>query len=233
MKKIFDSKRLDFYINKYSIDLIFKENIREHMELFSFEKGEIIYSKGSEIEYMYFHVEGKIKVYTLHDNGKSILLKIYKPLSILGDVELLTDYKIQCNVESLNETVLIGISMDFVRKYADCDTEFLKFIIRNLSSKLYNISNAASINLLFPLESRLASYLLSISDYENKGQGSIEIKMEKLEEVSTLLGTSYRHLNRTLKEFILEGTIEKRKGIITIKKLEKLKELSHGNLYER
>ena len=59
-----------------------------------------------------------------------------------------------------------------------------------------------------------------------------ELKTFKLTELATLLGTSYRHLSRIVNEFITNGIIEKKKGIITIKDIEKLKELSGGNLYE-
>lgn len=221
-----------WYIQKYELDKIFETSILEHMELMSFNNGELICSKGSELNYMFFLVKGKVKIYTLHDNGRSILLGFNQPLSVMGDVEFLTDYKIYCNVESVNESIFIAIDFQTLRKYACENTSFLKFIIKNLSHKLYRSTNATSINLLHPVESRLASYLLSISNYEENTSDYIEVTIPKLTEVAELLGSSYRHLNRIVNEFITLGVIHKKKSVIICKNIEKLKELSQGNIYE-
>lgn len=231
MKKIFDQDLLDSYIEIYSLNSIFKEKILGYMELFKFDKGELICTKDSEIDYMYFLVEGKIKVSTLHDNGKSILLRFNKPLSIFGDIEFLTDYKVQCNAEAQSQALLIGINMDTLRTYAYEDIKFLQFIIKNLSEKLYVISNSTSINLSYNLENRLASYIISVIDDENNLTNR-EADFSKPTEIASLLGTSYRHLNRVIQELVSKGIIEKNKKIITVKNFEKLRELSDGNIYE-
>lgn len=233
MQKTFDRKIIMSYIRKYDLEKIFNENIIEKIELISFSKGEVVCSNASELRYMFFLVEGKIKTYTLHDNGKSILLGFSHPLSVLGDVELFTGYNVLCNVESIDNSTFIAIKMEELRTYAYENPIFLKFIIENLSSKLYITTSAASINLLYSFETRLASYLLSMSNYNDKLSDYIEIKIPKLTEIAPLLGTSYRHLNRTIKEFINKDIIQKRNSMVIIKDLEKLKELSEGNIYER
>ncbi|WP_411678745.1 cyclic nucleotide-binding domain-containing protein [Clostridium thailandense] len=232
MKRINNLDMLLSYIEKYDLNSIFEKEMIQYMELFSFSKGELVCSKSSEMNYMYFLVRGKLKVYTLHDNGKSILLRFNKPLNILGDLEFLTNHKIQCNVESVNESIIIGIKINNLLKYAYDDSKFLRFVIKNLGQKLYAISNSASINLLHPLESRFASYLLSISFDENNSTSISEIKTSKFTELATLLGTSYRHLCRVINEFVSKDIIEKRGNTIIIKNVGKLEELSGGNMYE-
>ncbi|WML32721.1 cyclic nucleotide-binding domain-containing protein [Clostridium sp. OS1-26] len=203
MKKTFDRKIIMSFIRKYNLEKVLKENIIEQMELISFSKGEVVCSNDSELRYMFFLVEGKIKTYTLHDNGKSILLGFSYPLSVLGDVELFTDYNVICNVESIDKSTFIAIKMEKLRTYAYEDAIFLKFIIENLSSKLYSTTSATSINLLYSFETRLASYLLSMSNYNDNLSDYIEIKIPKLTEIAPLLGTSYRHLNRTVKSLLI------------------------------
>ncbi|MBV7276487.1 cyclic nucleotide-binding domain-containing protein [Clostridium sp. PL3] len=232
MKRINNLDMMLSYIEKYDLSSIFEKEMIQYMELFSFSKGELVCSKSSEMNYMYFLVRGKLKVYTLHDNGKSILLRFNKPLNILGDLEFLTNHKIQCNVESVNESIIIGIKISNLLKYAYDDSKFLRFVIKNLGQKLYAISNSASINLLHPLESRFASYLLSISFDENNSTSISEIKTSKFTELATLLGTSYRHLCRVINEFVSKDIIEKRGNTIIIKNVGKLEELSGGNMYE-
>lgn len=231
MKLIYNSKLLLSYIKKYNLNSIFEREMIEYMELFSFVKGELICSKNTEMKYIYFLVSGKLKIYTLHDNGKSVLLRFSNPLSILGDVEFLTDVNINCNVEALNQGVLIAMKFDILHKYAYNDSSFLRFVIKNLSSKLYTTSNSASINLLYPLENRFASYLISVSMDNTNGKYN-ELKTSRLTDIANLLGTSYRHLCRVVNKLISDGIIEKSKGTIIVKNPNRLKDLSGGNLYE-
>ena len=232
MKKLSNNTLLNFYIEKYELNNILNKEIINYIDLFSFINGEFICSKDNNLNYMFFLVDGKVKTYTLHDNGKSLLLRFSKPFSIFGDVELLTNYNVSCNVESLGESKLLGIKMSILQKYACNDTRFLKFIIKNLSNKLYSTSNSVSINLLYPLESRLASYLLSIAYNKENIKDNIEINIHKSTEIAPLLGTSYRHLNRIIAKLVSNEIIYKNKESIIIKDIEKLKELSQGNIYE-
>jgi CRP/FNR family putative post-exponential-phase nitrogen-starvation transcriptional regulator len=59
-----------------------------------------------------------------------------------------------------------------------------------------------------------------------------EIRTSKLTEIATLLGTSYRHLNRVIDKLIARKIIRKEKRAIIIENIKALKELSRGNLYE-
>lgn len=102
------------------------------------------------------------------------------------------------------------------------DSKFLFSISKSLGEKLYKISQNSSINVTYPLENRLASYILATNNEELK---------ENLIEISELLGSSYRHLLRTLKVLGDKGVIKKSKEgykVIDLIKLEKLA----GDLYK-
>jgi CRP-like cAMP-binding protein len=97
---------------------------------------------------------------------------------------------------------------------------------------LYTISNSTSINLLYSLEKRFASYIISISSEETSSKGINEIKTTSMTEMATLLGTRYRHLNRVIRELVDKGIVSKRNGNISVLDYAALKELSGGLLYE-
>lgn len=232
MKRINDRNLLEYYIREFGLDSLFQKDMRPFMNLMSFERGECICNTGDVLEYFYFNVKGKLKVYTLMENGKSLLLRFNKPLSIVGDVEFMSGYKIKCNVDSLNESHLIGIKADDIRRYAGDDTVFLSFVIKNLGYKLYTISNSTSINLLYSLEKRFASYIISISSEDSSSKDINEIKTTNMTEMATLLGTSYRHLNRVIRELSDKGIVSKKNGVISVLDYIALKELAGGLLYE-
>jgi len=65
-------------------------------------------------------------------------------------------------------------------------------------------SRNGTINLLYPLENRLASYIMA-----TRGAGSRVQFDETLTEIAELLGASYRHLLRTINNLINKGILKK------------------------
>lgn len=231
MIKIKDKDRIKYYIEKYDLENIFSVDMKRYMELFLFSKNEYICKIDEKIEYLYFFVDGKAKVYTLLGNGKSLLVCFYKPLMVIGDVEFLNLKPASSNVQVIEDTYCIAIEFDKIRKYALEDARFLQHMNEGLGEKLIRLSKYSSINLLYPLENRLASYLLAVTPpLDVKISNSLD-KDCNLTEMAELLGTSYRHLLRTLNKLCESGCIVKNKDSYEISDREKLEELS-GDLYD-
>jgi len=227
MQRIIDSNELEYFIKKFDIDNIFEKDMRNHMELHQFAKGEQIYNAGTKADYVYFIVKGKFKVLTVQKNGKSILIRFYEPFLMLGDIELLGYVDPLCSLEALSEVICIGVSFEIIRNQCMEDTKFLSFVAKSLAQKLIESSTSSSINLSFPLENRLASYLLAISPEEN----IVGIATNKLTEMAGFLGTSYRHLSRTLNKLYSKNLIRKENNYIEILNREELEKLA-GDLYK-
>ena len=139
MKKINNSELMNTYINKYNINDIFTSDMREYMELFHFKRNEFLCKEDEPIDYLFFFVEGKAKVYISLKNGKSLLICFYYPLMVLGDLELINFTKATTNMEVIEDAYCIGLSFKKVREkllnnpeireYIDKDEEILNTII--------------------------------------------------------------------------------------------------------
>ncbi|WP_341876690.1 transcriptional regulator YeiL [Defluviitalea saccharophila] len=230
MKAINDVYKRNRYIEKYKINQLFSEDMSPFMELFLFKSGEFICKENEEISYVFFFVEGKAKVYITLSNGKSLLLCFYQNFTILGDVELVEKKNASTNVQAIEDVYCIGISLERARGYLLNDPKFLRTICNSLGGKLVRCSNNSSINLLYPLKNRLASYILvagkPIDQKENRG---IEF-YGNLTEIAELLGTSYRHLLRTLNELTEMRVLKKKNSSYEVIDLEQLRKLA-GDLY--
>jgi CRP-like cAMP-binding protein len=222
MIRINNPKLLDKYILKYGISETFTCDMKPFMELVQFKKGEYICREGEPINYLFYFVEGKAKVYSTLSNGKSLLLCFYEDFKVLGDIEIFNFKSATSNVQVIEDTYCIGISVDNVRAHLLEDAKFLRYICSSLGEKLNRCSNNSSINLLYPLENRLASYIV--------WAGGTQFK-ENLTETAELLGTSYRHLLRTLNNFCEEGIIKRRDDYFEIVDDTRLRELA-ADLYK-
>lgn len=204
----------------------------KYMELHSFDKGSHLVKTNEPIDYFYFFVQGKVKIYTVLKNGKSLLFRLHKPMVIIGDVEFIDYDTANSNIQAITECLCIGISMNNIRKYAVYDQTFLKCMCTSLGKKFISSSIASSINILYPLENRLASYLLAIAS-ENSNLSNLDGGMttDKFTELSDLLGTSYRHLVRTINKLCNDKIIKREKNFITILDLAAIEKLA-GDLYQ-
>lgn len=230
MQEIKDAKLLDYYMDKYKVNQLFSKDLKPYFKLFRIERGDSVYEVHEKLDNFYFLVTGTLKVTIIMENGKTILLRFIKPLGVAGDLEVGVDKTVRTTVNAVTDCHLIGIDIDLLKELTQDDPVFLQYIIGSLSRKLSAVSNAMAINLSYPLENRFAGYLLSISNLIDDKRVQ-EIKTFDLREISTMLGTSYRHLCRVIKDFSDLGYIEKKKSQIIITDFTSLEKLS-GGFYE-
>jgi CRP-like cAMP-binding protein len=228
--KIEDDRKIEQYIKKYELNNIFSNDMRKYMELHVFNKSDYICREEEYLDAMFFLVDGKAKVSKHLENGKSLLISFYTPFTIIGDVEFIRNNVTDCSVQAIKETYCIGISFNIVRNELIKDCKFLIKICDYLSEKLTNGSNNSSINLFYPLENRLASYIVAFANIEDDKIKKFIFK-ENYTEIAELLGTSYRHLNRTLNKFCVKGVLEKDDKEYIIRDYDKLLYLA-GDLYK-
>ncbi len=231
MKKIKNEELLKKYIKRYKINEFFSNDMTPYMELIMFNRNEHICRRGEKIEYLFFLVEGKTKIYRDLNNGKSLLICFNSPLVIMGDVEFLEQDITDSNVQTIIESYCIAINFNYIRKFALEDCEFLKLICKGLGNKLIRSTNNSSINLLYPLENRLASYILAFLDWEESSDCGRAIFEGNLTQTAELLGVSYRHLHRILNKFCEEKILVKNQGYYEILDKIRLEKLA-GDVYK-
>lgn len=230
---ITDEKTLiDGFLNQYHLKEVLSEELIKEMTLVEHASGDYIFAPSEKISSLSILVGGSAKVFTIGKNGHSYLLRFYKPLEIIGEIEWLLEQSSNCIVEALDQCYTLNISFSSLKKYTDNNSPFYKFIASELAKKLAKSSRSNSINSLFPLENRLASYLIGISgSSESNPISACVIELPQLQNVAELLGTSYRHLLRTLRSLEAKGLLKQSRNKVTILDPVSLKDLA-GDLYE-
>lgn len=224
MKKLTNKDLLIYYVNKYSLHSYLNKNLLNALEIHTFNKNEFLCSLNDKLYYMYFLVDGKYKVTTLLSSGKSLLLCFNTPLSVMGDIEFIENPYADCNVQALETCICLALPSNSIKEYGYTDPIFLRFIISSLQKKLRRNSSYMSINILSPIENRFASYL--VSSLPSNTSDEILIDIDGINNLAELLGSSYRHLNRVIKNLSDLKIIEKNKNTIKILNLEKLRMLA-------
>lgn len=228
MKKIEDPFIIEKYYNELNMQRIFIDDMKKYMKLLKFDKHEYLSREDENLEYLLFFIQGKSKVFKTLPNGRNLLLAFYKPFRVIGDIEIVKNQSATGTIQALSTCYCLAIPMDKARKELTKDIKFLKFTCESLAEKLAAVSMNSSINLLYPLENRLASYINE--SLTNDEELYIDFD-ENLVNIAELLGSSYRHLLRTFNALCKKGVIEKYDGKYKVINKMLLKDLA-GDLYQ-
>jgi CRP-like cAMP-binding protein len=199
------------YVRQFSLGSLLSPDLLEALEPRRWEPGELILRAGDPVRHLLFFVEGRIKIYSTLENGQNVLAAIYEPFDVLGEVELFAARRYTLSVEAVRETVCLVLPAALVRRSAERNWRLFMFLCGRLGAKLADRIIAQSINLRYPVENRLASYLAASVDERGGILGT-----DDLGELADFLGASYRQLARVMRRFRDAGILDRARGRIRV-----------------
>lgn len=233
MKEWKDSAFLNRAVAEHGLEDVIPSELRQHMTLCSYEEGELVCAQGDPGQTLYFLIAGKLKIFTTSEEGKTLILSFKTPLELIGDIEYIRGTDIMNTVEAMTGVTMLAVPYRILRQYGD-HPPLLHFLLQMITEKFFVKSASLSFNLLYPVEVRLASYLLSVS--EESGEGGALVRSKRpvnLTDAAHLIGTSYRHVNRVIRQFDRDGLVERSRKGITVADRSKLQALAKHNIYEK
>lgn len=201
------------------------------LRLYRFSDGEYLCREGDPTRYLLFLVEGRCKVTRSLQNGKESLICFYQDFAILGELELICALSPIAEPPPLVNTVqatgivrCLALPINAAQTLLTEDILFLRFLCPRLAQKLMQSNQTLSINLHYPVDQRLASYIFrSCPTPESLFQ-------ENHTHLAEYLGCSHRQLLRVLRRFREEGILKKEGDVYRVMDVDRLKSLA-GDIY--
>lgn len=214
------------YYERFRLKRFIPPDLIGHLKLQYIEKGFSICRVGQPIDALSFFVEGYAKVFMPMKNARQLLLCFYEPLQIFGDMELFeAQPRTVTEIQALTPCICLNLHREVVMKYLANDSTFLRQMCLSLGRKLSRVNSNSALNMLHPVENRLASYILGTASREN---GAAVEFTGNLTQIADFLGTSFRHIHRTLQKFCALGFLEKDKTNYAILNESELQKLAVG-----
>ena len=182
------------------LEQVFSAPYLSQLQKVTFQKNDYICTQGQAITELTYILSGKVKIVRSLFNGKEHILETLNQPQILGDVELMTNQPAGSSVIALEDIQAVQLPLNNKEELLK-DPVFLYQIGRNLAMALHKQGITASTNASYSVKERLATHILN-SEEENIFQLSPSI-------LASRFGTSYRHVQRVIKQFIDQGIIEK------------------------
>ncbi|ANU23321.1 Crp/Fnr family transcriptional regulator [Planococcus donghaensis] len=214
------------YLEQYNLSTMFPDRVQQAMQLETYIGGSPLFSQGEKSDTLYLLVEGKLKVSRLSPEGKRLILAFKSPFDFVGDIEYIRKCTLINTVEAVTTTTVICIPYDALETNMMNNTEWLQFLLETITHKFELKSHAMNFSLLYPVDVRVASYLLAMTSDDTT------LDSTSLVDMADLIGTSYRHLNRVLKQFEEQGWILKKRGKITVINRNSMLNQFGNNIYE-
>jgi CRP/FNR family transcriptional regulator len=175
-----------------------------------FPEGSLVFLEGQEARGVYILCQGRAKLSTTNADGKSMILKIAEPGTILGLHACISGKPHEVTVETLQPAQLAYIRREdflrFLNEHPDACLRAAEHLARDCQSA-YEVIR--SIGLSHSVSEKLARLLLQWSTDARVVDGSIRLKLALThEEMAQLIGTSRETVTRTLSEFKKQRLLE-------------------------
>lgn len=219
--------KLEKFVQLYTYT--FPNEVLNQLQYRSYQTNEYILKTGEEIDGLYFLIDGKYYVSSLEITGKELLLRYSKKPAILGDIEVLEQCTIQSNCIAAEVCGFIYVPLTTYNRYLKNDIEFTQLLLKELAYKLKTCTISSRVNALSPVSVRLAAYFCTIASTKVQSE---YITSNKLDEVASLIGTTKRHVNRILKQWVEEEAIYRNGDYIQVLNWDKIELYSNGVRFE-
>ena len=216
--EIYKDEKKRLFLQANSIVHLFSFPVEEFIEVHEYERDEWIIREGMRPDYLFYVIEGKAKIYVTHQNGKVSLINFINTDDYIGEMELLNEVYSTKGIRASTRMICFALPFSQYREKLLEDAKFLRELTKFLSVKATLMGEKYSQSLAYPLENRLADFILQTA-YEG-------VYKEKHIIVCDYLGVTYRHLLHVLAQFCEKGYLQKEGRCYLIKQYQSLYELA-------
>ncbi|MFF2910746.1 transcriptional regulator YeiL [Paenibacillus sp. NPDC057934] len=219
MKTIENPTILEEYYNNFPLSDFFNFGVKPYVSIVKFDSDESILKEGEVPFYLYYLLDGRAKLYLSHENGRVSLINFLTAPSFIGEMELIGAQPISKGVTAITPCTCYAINIKNCKTSILNDTKFLRYLSFFLSKKALDNTYHYSKNQAYPLENRLATFILMAAHKDTY--------RERHTEVSEFLGVTYRHLLYVISNFVKKGILVKTEQGYVIKDKAALSNISH------
>jgi len=206
-----------------------KEDLQHHISLSHYKKNEFIFKEGDKPTGLIMLVDGKVKIFKEGVGGREQIIRMTKPLGIIGYRALMGNENHISSAVTLEESLICTVSPEFVLNRALKNSDFSYKIIRKLAKEL-GFSNLRTVTLTQKhIRGRLAESLVLLKDkygFENDGT-TLRVYLSR-EDIANLSNMTTSNAIRTLSTFASEKVIAidgRKIKILDVNRLDRISKL--------
>ncbi|HNU76783.1 MAG: Crp/Fnr family transcriptional regulator [Prolixibacteraceae bacterium] len=206
-----------------------KEELKNHISLTNYRKNEYVFKEGDKPSGFMVLVTGKVKIFKEGVGGREQIIRMSKPMGIIGYRALFADENHIATAVTLEDSMIANITMDFILNRAVKNSEFSLLLLRKFALEL-GFANSRTVSLTQKhIRGRLAESLILLAEkygFEHDNT-TLKVYMSR-EDIANLSNMTTSNAIRTLSTFANEKliTIDGRKiKILDLARLDRISKL--------
>ena len=201
-----------------SLDQLALTEFLNNATISKFPSGKMIFQKGDLGTQLYLISEGRVRISTISEDGKEIILNILESGEIFGEIAFLDGKDRTATAVATEDCNLISISRATFTSLMSRHPEVVCPLIEVLCARLRWVSEAYEDAIFHHLPQRLARKLLSLTNLQkapNMGAVPFMLPISQA-DLGRTLGMSREKINRQLKYWQRSGIVSLKRGEIWI-----------------
>jgi CRP-like cAMP-binding protein len=174
-----------------------------------FAKGEMLFARGDPGTHLYIVSEGQVRLAITTGDGRELSFQIVAPGDLFGEISVLDGHTRSAEATALLPTVLYSLERSEFARLRSANPKITDAVIAFLCTRLRNVSDKLESIALYPLEVRLARFLLAALRGRPSSPGRrlpLDIQYSQ-SELALLLGASRPKINLALGALESAGAI--------------------------
>lgn len=181
--------------------------INIHRQSFHVNKGELLFTEGSELTGIYFIYKGTFKVHKKWTDDKELIVRIAKNGAILGHRGLGNDIYYPASATALEPSEVCFIDLDFFHATLKVNYQFLYELMMFFAGELKESEKKMRNLAHMPVKGRVARALLNFkTKFGTTPEGFIDLILSR-QDLASYTGTTYETVFRIMNELVQEGSV--------------------------
>ncbi len=192
-----------------------------------YAKGATIFSKHDDGSSMMAVLAGRVRIGAVSADGKEVMLNVIGPGEIFGEIALLDGKPRSADAVALEDTTLMVVERRHFLPFLFRNEGMVERLLAVLCDRLRRTSLALEEIALFDLPARLARVLTKLAeDYGRPAGGGVRIDLKLSQrDLSTLVASSRESVNKQLRVWRENGTIDQQQGYLVVLRPQALEAL--------
>lgn len=194
-----------------------------------FKKKDLIFTEGSNPNYLYLLESGKVKIFRSHEYGKELIVTLCKQGDFFGYTALLDETPYFESAEALEDSVIVQVPKEEFYALLNNNHGVMKRFVKLLSNEVQEKESQLLKMAYSSVKKRVAEALILLqSRYKENSDNKFSISISR-EDLANIVGTATESLIRTLSDFKEDKLIEIKGSSITITDTTRLEKIMRGN----
>ena len=218
--KILASTELFSSLPPESLDAIAAQGIER-----TYKKGQILFSAGDEGDSLFVVLEGAVKGYATADDGTELIVGIFEPPSIFGEVAVGDGGPRSATIEVVAPTRVFILARSRFLAALGKHRELVEAYIAQLAAMIRSLQTKTESLVFLDLQGRVAKLLLELLADRSADGRSLDLNMTQ-GELASMVGGSRPSVNQVLKTLEGRGYIAIDGKQVIINDIDSLRRLS-------